>query len=220
MLASAYIKCRLIMRGEHAVTDQIDDVHRQVVRTDQTYVVSLSQTYDTDIDDTWDACTNPERLGRWFAPISGDLRLGGRYQLDGNAGGTIERCDPPKGFAATWEYDGDISRIEVRLTAEPDGRTRFTLEHTVPDNEHWAEFGPGAIGVGWDIGVQALAVHLAGREVGPEAEWAVTPQGVEHMTLSSTRWCEANIAAGADAAVARAMADRVTAAYTAVPRGE
>lgn len=37
----------------------------------------------------WDACTDPERIPRWFLPISGDLRLNGRYQLEGNAGGAI-----------------------------------------------------------------------------------------------------------------------------------
>ena len=48
----------------------------------------------------WDACTNAERIPRWFLPVSGDLRLGGRYQLEGNAGGTIERCDPPRSLRA------------------------------------------------------------------------------------------------------------------------
>ena len=36
-----------------------------------------------------DALTDPERIGRWFLPISGDFRLGGRYQFEGNAGGKI-----------------------------------------------------------------------------------------------------------------------------------
>lgn len=39
-------------------------------------VVVLHQTFDTDIDDVWDACTNAERIPRWFLPVSGDLRLG------------------------------------------------------------------------------------------------------------------------------------------------
>ena len=30
------------------------------------------------------------------SPISGDLRLGGRYQLQGNAGGEILVCEPPQ----------------------------------------------------------------------------------------------------------------------------
>src|SRR4029450_4047811 len=85
-------------------------------------VVSISQTYDTDIDDLWDAVTNPEHIPRWFLPVSGELKVGGRYQLEGNAGGVIERCEPPRSFAATWEYGGAISWIEVTLAPGCAGR--------------------------------------------------------------------------------------------------
>ena len=56
---------------------------------------SLRRTYDAPIDDVWDALTTPERIGRWFLPISGDYRLGGRYQFEGNAGGEILACERP-----------------------------------------------------------------------------------------------------------------------------
>jgi len=36
------------------------------------------RTYDTAIDDLWDAITSAERIPRWLLPISGELRLGGR----------------------------------------------------------------------------------------------------------------------------------------------
>src|SRR6266542_4954669 len=97
------------------VTEQINAVRRtvgtRVLEAGEARTVTISQVYDATIDDVWDACTNPERIPRWFLPISGDLRLHGRYQLEGNAGGTIERCDPPKSFAATWEYGGEVSWI-------------------------------------------------------------------------------------------------------------
>src|SRR5204863_121918 len=81
---------------------------------------------------------------RWFLPVSGDLRLGGRYQLEGNAGGTIERCDPPRSFAATWEFGGQQSWIEVSLTEQPAGRVRLELEHVAHVTaELWAQFAPG-----------------------------------------------------------------------------
>ena len=51
--------------------------------------VVLRRTYAADIADVWDALTNIERIPRWFLPVSGDLRLGGRYQFEGNAGGRI-----------------------------------------------------------------------------------------------------------------------------------
>jgi uncharacterized protein YndB with AHSA1/START domain len=213
------------------VSHQINAVQRQVgtrmLEEGEARVVTVSQTYDTPIDDLWDACTNPERIPRWFLPISGDLRLHGHYQLEGNAGGTIERCDPPKSFAATWEYDGGISWIEVRLSTEPDGRTRFELDHIAHVDDHWEQFGPGAAGVGWDMGLLGLAMYLSADEssdpkaVTQEGEaWAASDEGKQFMSLSSDRWYRANVAAGADSAVARAMADRTTAAYTATPPDE
>ncbi|MBG0830267.1 SRPBCC family protein [Planomonospora sp. ID67723] len=203
------------------VTHQISSVRRQVgsrvLEAGQARTVTVSQSYDTDLDDLWDACTNPERIPRWFMPVTGDLRLGGNYQLQGNASGTIERCDPPKGFAATWEYGGEISWIEVRLTPDPEGGTRFELEHIAHvDDERWAEFGPGAVGVGWDMALLGLAGHLSsGASVSPEdaGEWVASEEGRRFMTLSSERWCDANVAAGAGEAAARAAADRTTAAY-------
>ena len=55
---------------------------------------------------------------------------GGRFQIEGNASGTIQRCNAPHSFTATWEYGGEVSWIELRLTSEANGRTRFELEHT------------------------------------------------------------------------------------------
>lgn len=205
------------------VTHQISAVRRsvgsRVLEAGEARVVTVSQTYAADVEDVWDACTNPERIPRWFLPISGELRLGGRYQLEGNAGGTVERCDPPKGFSATWEYGGEISWIAVSLTPEGEG-TRFTLEHVAHvDDQRWAEFGPGAVGVGWDSGLLGLAQHLAtGATVPPEAAaWVTSPDGIRFMTESSEAWRAASVAAGTEEAAARAAAERTTAAYTAVP---
>ena len=60
-----------------------------------TFVQTVAQTYPAPIDDVWDALTSAERLPRWFLPVSGDLRLGGRYAIEGNASGTVETCDAP-----------------------------------------------------------------------------------------------------------------------------
>jgi uncharacterized protein YndB with AHSA1/START domain len=207
------------------VSQQVNAVRRRVgqrvLEAGEARTVVISQAYGAAIEDVWDACTNPERLPRWFLPISGDLRVGGRYQIKGNAGGTIERCDPPRSFAASWEYGGSVSWIEVRLMAEPEGGTRLELEHIADvDDAQWAEFGPGAVGVGWDMALLGLAVHLSsGRAADPQesAAWAASDEGKRFMSLSSQRWCAASVAAGADKADAQAAADRTTAAYTAPP---
>ena len=44
-------------------------------------VVVARATYDTDIDDLWDAMTNAERMPRWFAPVTGDFSSAARYQF-------------------------------------------------------------------------------------------------------------------------------------------
>ena len=97
--------------------------------------VTLTRLYDTDVDDLWDALTSKERIPRWFLPVEGDLQLGGRYQLKGNAGGTITACTPPGHFAATWEFGGATSWIDVKLAAERD-KARLTLEHTAVIEDH------------------------------------------------------------------------------------
>jgi uncharacterized protein YndB with AHSA1/START domain len=209
------------------VNQQISAVQRQlgkrVLEAGEARVQTISQTYDTTLDDLWEACTSAERIARWFLPISGDLRVGGRYQIEGNASGTIERCDPPKGFAATWEYGGEVSWIEVRLTSEPTGGTRFELEHTAHVNhEWWAQFGPGATGVGWDLGFMGLGLYLSSggtAEVDPAAiaVWSASEEGRQFMTRSSQRWCEVSIASGEDPAAAQAAAERTTAFYTVPP---
>lgn len=208
------------------VEQQVNAVRRHVggrtLEAGEARVVTVSQTYAASVEDVWDACTNPERIPRWFLPVSGDLRLGGRYQLKGNAGGTIERCAPPTSFAATWEYGGEVSWIEVRVSPESDGKTRFTLEHVAHvDDERWAEFGPGAVGVGWDLALIGLTMHLAsgGAVVDPQevAAWTASDEGRRFVTSSSDRWCAANVAAGTPEAAARAAADRSTAFYTATP---
>jgi uncharacterized protein YndB with AHSA1/START domain len=208
------------------VDHQISAVSRQVgsrrLEAGQARVVTVAQAYDATVDDVWDACTSAERIPRWFMPITGELRLGGRYQLEGNASGTIERCDPPKSFAATWEYGGEVSWIEVRVSPQGEGRTRFELEHVAHvDDERWAEFGPGAVGVGWDSTVLGLALHLAPERgaIDPAegAAWLASEEGRRFASTSSERWYEASVAAGTDEAAARAAADRTTAAYTAAP---
>jgi uncharacterized protein YndB with AHSA1/START domain len=205
------------------VVSEVNAVQRQVagraLKAGQARAVTLSRVYDTEVHDLWDACTNPERIPRWFLPVSGELRSGGRYQLQGNAGGTIERCDPPRSFTATWEYAETVSWIEVRLSPQRDGQTRLELEHIalVADDEKWAEFGPGAVGVGWDLGLLGLGWHLSkGGAVDPEQAraWGISPDGQRFASLSSERWRDADVAAGADAAAAARAAERTAAFYT------
>lgn len=205
------------------VTHQLTAVHRAVGDRDtdqgEMHVVTISQAYDSPIEDVWDAVTNPERIPRWFLPVTGELKVGGTYQLEGNAGGTVESCDPPYRFSATWEYDG-ISWIEVRLSAESGDRTRVELDHIAPGGDHWDQFGPGAAGVGWDMGLMALSLHLTTGSDKPASQdlaWMASADGLEFVRGSGRMWGDAHIAGGADEATANAMAERTITAYTTMP---
>jgi uncharacterized protein YndB with AHSA1/START domain len=207
------------------VSQQISDVQRQIgtrtLAAGEARTLTISQRYRTSIEDLWDACTSAERLPRWFVPVTGDLSLGGRFQVEGNASGTIESCDPPKSFAATWEFGGQVSWIEVGLTAEPDGWTRLELQHIAHvDDDMWDQFGPGAVGIGWDMTLLGLASHIAGAmssDPKERAGWPASEEGKLFMSLSSECWREASVAAGTDEAAAQAAADRCIAAYTSGP---
>ncbi|CAH0056153.1 unnamed protein product [Clonostachys solani] len=79
-----------------------------------------------------------DEIEGWFAPVSGDLQLGGRYQAQGKAGGTIEEYNPLESYRLGWES---------RSGPVP---SRLKLTHLVPASDHWDTFGAGAAGVGWD----------------------------------------------------------------------
>ena len=180
-------------------------------------VLVARRTYDTGIDDLWDAITTPARLERWFSPVSGDLRLGGRYQLEGNAGGEVTACDPPHRLGLTWEFGGETSWVVVQLERVDADQTRLRLEHVahVPD-DFWNRYGPGATGVGWEHGLFVLDLLLAGGLVSPkEAEaWLGSDAGKSFTRQISDGWCEASIQAGTDEAAARAAANETTSFYT------
>ena len=138
------------------VEDHLATVERSVSSLERdglpARAVTLSRVYESANEDLWDALTNAERIPRWFLPVSGNLVPGGRYQLEGNAGGLIMACDRLSHFALTWEFGEDVSWVEVRFLADGDSHTRLTLTHTALLSEHWDTYGPGAVGVGWELG--------------------------------------------------------------------
>ena len=177
--------------------------------------VTLARTFATPVEDVWDAITTADGIPRCFLPITGDLRLGGRFQLEGNAGGEITSCERLSGFAATWEFMGDVSWVEVHL-ADRGGGVRVALTHTALLSPHWDMFGPGAVGVGWEMGFLGLALYLAAPDepkIDPEA-FVVSPEGRALLNASSEAWGQAAIASGTAPDIAAASARRTTAFYT------
>lgn len=182
-------------------------------------VVVLERTYPASVEDVWDALTSPERIPRWLMPITGDLQLGGRYQLEGNAGGEILTCKPPRDLAVTWEFGGAVTWVDVHLDEGPGGDTRLRLEHLAhvdPDDPFMQQFGPGAVGIGWDLSLLGLDAYLADPDwpKPDEAAFAAWPEGRTFTRRSGEAWLEADIAAGTPTEDARRRGEATIAAFT------
>lgn len=181
--------------------------------------VTLSREFAVSNEDLWDAVTNSERLPRWFTVVSGELELGGRYQVEGNASGTVTACEPLAHFALTWEFGGDVSWVEVHLTDAGADGVRLALTHTALLSPFWDQYGPGAVGVGWEMAFLGLALHIADPEwpKPDEMEFATSADGKAFITGSSDGWAQAAIASGTDPGVAQAAAKQTAGFYTGEP---
>lgn len=120
--------------------------------------VRVEDVYDTHVDDLWAACTTPERLARWIARVSGDLRVGGRVQAVFTSTWSgelvVEVCERPHHLLLTSAPGPEQTEIELWLTAEGP-RTRLVVEERgVP---------AGAVApyaAGWQVHLEDLATCL------------------------------------------------------------
>lgn len=186
--------------------------------------VALAQTYHHDIEDVWAAVTRADRIARWFLPVRGNLADDGRFELEGNASGTVLECEPPHRFRVTWEFGGEVSWVSVGLEREgaDDASTRLTLTHRLPRAPQWDVYGPGAVGIGWDLALVGLTRHLAtgGAPIVSDGQaWLASPDGVAFIERVGRAWGFAHAASGVgvDEGEAMAAARRSVAAYTGQP---
>jgi uncharacterized protein YndB with AHSA1/START domain len=197
--------------------EELAAIHRNVVRDDGAGTVSLAlkRSYEADVEEVWDALTNPERLPRWFYPVSGDLELGGSFQFEGNAGGEILRCDRPNRLELT--FGGPESVVGVSL-AETGDTTTVELTHTVPLAMAGSGAGALFVGPGWDGALLGLGIYLRGEAVGDPLEAANSPEVIEFNDGSITKWTEAIEWSGTATAEEIAGArEAAVAQYTTLP---
>ncbi len=169
------------------------EVARRGVGDDELIAVTLRREYPAEVADVWEAVTDPLRLARWFAPVSGDLREGGTFQVQGNADGEIRECVPPSALTVTW--GGPVSVVRVQLSASGAG-TALELEHTVP--AAFAGSGAGAlyVGPGWDVALLGLALWLRGELVEDPAAWEASSEVREVSAGSIEAWIATVAASG------------------------
>jgi len=177
--------------------------------------------YETDVADLWEAVTDPERIKRWFAPVTGELKLGGRFHIEGNASGTITACEPGQSYAGTWEFGGYTSWIHVAVLAEGE-QARLEIHHIAPHpNPHWTQYGAGAGGVGWELGLLGLAEHLKRPADDVRAEgmngWEASDEARELVRTASKDWGRAAIDGGDDSEEALKAAEATRRFYSGEP---
>lgn len=137
--------------------------------------VRVEDVYDTDIRDLWEACTTPERLARWIAEITGDLRAGGEIQATFTSTWTgparIEVCDAPRHLLLSMEPGTeDETKLEAWLT-EDGAKTRLVVEERgLPSGKLYFH------GAGWQAHLDDLARSLvAGASAHPDGWSASKP---------------------------------------------
>ena len=169
------------------------DLGRRLTAVGLGHSVRLRRRFDSPIQAVWAAITEPAQLEKWEGRVSGDLRAGGDYQLEGNSHGAILTCNKPHHFAVIWDSTGDPTELDVRLAEAPDGGTLLELEHVavIPD-EYVA--GVGQFASNWELGMYLLDEYLHDT-LPPEAlDWAVgerlTPALEALISRSDEQWTE------------------------------
>lgn len=199
------------------IADEINKVIRRLTTSGDSHQVVLERAFDTGAADLWNACTSPERLSRWFEPVRGELVLGGRYTLTrSGTEGDILQCEPARHLAITWEYQGNVSYVDVDLIPATKERTVLRVSHHVPPDDHWKTYGPAATGVGWEESLRALSLYLAGdARCAPDEMkvFASTPEGQELTRRGADAWGWIDQDTGTSANDALTRAQRTAAFY-------
>jgi Activator of Hsp90 ATPase homolog 1-like protein len=181
-------------------------VEQQHTEHGELVAVTLQRSYPSEAADVWQAITDPDRVRRWFTPLTGDLREGGSFQLENHAGGDILTCQPPRHLVVT--FGGESSIVDVVLSGNGD-ETLLELTHSVPIELAGGVAGALYVGPGWDGALLGIALYLAGEFASDPAAAANSPQ-VQDFNVSSIReWTAAIEAPGT------ADADTISAAQQA-----
>ena len=103
-----------------------------------------------------------------------------------------------------------MSWVTVRLAPDGDGdaarRSSTSCTPRIVD-EHWTQFGPGAVGVGWDLGSSASRRHIAtgdGRSTTRRPRLVGVDEGKAFMRASGEAWARRARRAAAKPATRRA----------------
>jgi Activator of Hsp90 ATPase homolog 1-like protein len=186
-----------------AISRRVEQQHSE---TGEVVTVTLERRYPAEVADVWQAITDPERVRRWFLPLAGDLRPGGRFQLEGHASGDIMTCEPPRHLLVT--FGGESSIVDVLLSGDGE-QTLLTLTHSVPIELAGSTAGALYVGPGWDGALLGIGLYLAGEVSGDPVAAANSPEVQDFNVRSIQEWVAAVETSG------KADADAIAAAQQA-----
>jgi uncharacterized protein YndB with AHSA1/START domain len=187
-------------------------VEQQHSEAGEVVTVTLERRYPAEVTDVWQAITDPERVRRWFVPLTGDLRPGGNFQFEGHAGGNIMTCEPPRHLLVT--FGGETSIVDVLLSGDGE-QTLLRLTHSVPLELAGSTAGALYVGPGWDGALLGIALYLAGEVSGDPVAAANSPEVQDFNVRSIQEWIAAVEGSGTADADAIAAAQQASLAQFA-----
>ena len=117
-------------------------------RPDQSEIsLTLHRTVDAPVETVYAAWTDPDIVGRWFAPGAlavaravAEVEVGGTFlvEMRGADGenhvtrGVYREVVPNRRLVHTWQWEGsdEESLVTVEFEPAPEGATRLTLTHS------------------------------------------------------------------------------------------
>jgi uncharacterized protein YndB with AHSA1/START domain len=142
------------------------------------------------VAELWSALTEPDRLSRWLAPVSGERAVGGTVRVDFGGGAValviVQQCRPERGLVLEWVFpDGLATPLRVEVSRDGDSAV-LTLDHSgFPDS-------PAHYAAAWQVNLDQLGAELSGRAVVAEygAEFEAL---VPHYAAAWRRLTEAQV---------------------------
>lgn len=148
--------------------------------------VRMQDRFDTDIDDLWNALTEPGRLVRWLGEVDGELRPGGQFRAHFFAtgwegAGHVHECEPTRRFLITTTEAGEPGEHVIEATLSADGgQTMLVIEERGMPLEQLAAYGAGM-----QVHVEDLASYLGGRERSEaQARWTELMPSYQHLATT------------------------------------
>lgn len=154
----------------------------RIEHTEDGVGVVFDRHYATDPADLWQACTDPGRLARWFAPVTGDLRPGGDFTIHFDDADAplcrVVTCEAPERLVWQWPIREVASVVTVEVCADGDG-SRLVLRHARLTDAQVAGYAAG-----WDTYVRSLEAHVDGTEA---PEWDATWTALHSLYAEALR---------------------------------